>query len=67
MHYAATMKKQITRKLALGITTIRQLDLVVGGASRPRTYGCPSVDTVSCLPPKSDGCFTEVGCPTLTQ
>lgn len=26
---------------------------------RPRTFGCPSVNDVSCLPPKSDGCFSE--------
>lgn len=58
--------KKTTRKLALRTSTVRNLSAVTGGARRPRTYGCPSVDTVSCLPPKSDGCFTEVDCPTIT-
>lgn len=62
--------KKLTRRLGLRALTIRHLSPVVGGITiepRPRTYGCPSEGTVSCLPPKSDGCFTEVGCPTITQ
>lgn len=60
--------KKTTRKLALRTSTVRNLSAVTGGklSPRPRTYGCPSVDTVSCLPPKSDGCYTEVDCPTIT-
>jgi hypothetical protein len=64
-----------TAKLRLQMSTIRNLSAVSGGRTggggtlepRPRTYGCPSVDGVGCLPPKSDGCFTEVDCPTITQ
>ncbi|HEY0986864.1 MAG TPA: hypothetical protein VFD36_04015 [Kofleriaceae bacterium] len=62
--------KKLTRKLGLRALTIRNLTSVAGGRTlepHPHTYGCPSQDTVSCLPPKSDGCFTEVGCPTITQ
>jgi hypothetical protein len=54
------------KRLNLRSETIRsltkgQLDVVFGGADgpKPRTYACPSVDTVSCLPPKSDGCYTQ--------
>lgn len=59
--------KKTSKKLSLRTTTVRNLDVVAGGRERPRTYGCPSVNDVSCLPPKSDGCFTEVNCPTITQ
>ena len=65
------MKK--TGQLVLRTTTVRNLSAVVGGRARetleprPRTYGCPSQDTVGCLPPRSDGCYTEVDCPTITQ
>lgn len=57
------MKKlnKTSRKLGLRSLTIRHLTPVTGGITiepHPRTYGCPSVDTVSCLPPKSDGCYT---------
>lgn len=65
--------KKISQKLALRTSTIRNLNGIAGGAPaggtlapRPRTYGCPET-TAGCLPPKSDGCFTEVNCPTITQ
>ena len=64
--------KKITQKLSLRTSTVRNLNAVAGGARattlepRPRTYGCPD-GTAGCLPPKSDGCFTEVSCPTITQ
>jgi hypothetical protein len=59
---ALTMKKTIHRKLDLRALTLRHLTTVTGGITiepRPHSYGCPSVDTVSCLPPKSDGCYTQ--------
>jgi hypothetical protein len=71
LQWRPCMKK--TKQLILRTTTVRNLSAVIGGRARetleprPRTYGCPSEDTVGCLPPKSDGCFTEVGCPTITQ
>ena len=61
--------KKITRRLGLRALTIRNLTAVAGGITiepHPRTYGCPSQDTVTCHP-KSDGCYTEVSCPTITQ
>lgn len=46
------------------ITELRSIEkhTVNGGiviSPHPKTYGCPSVDGVGCLPPKSEGCFSE--------
>lgn len=65
--------KKTSQKLALRTSIVRTLTGIAGGVAaagtlepRPRTYGCPE-RTSGCLPPKSDGCFTEVNCPTITQ
>jgi hypothetical protein len=63
------MKKITHGKLTLRSLTIQNLSHVSGGATAqrfPRETAQPSVCNVSCLPPKSDGCYTD-GCPTETQ
>lgn len=63
------MKKiKLARKLRLGTLTVRDLTAAVGGteAPFPRETAQPSVCNVGCLPPKSNGCYTN-GCPTETQ
>jgi hypothetical protein len=58
-----TMKKiqKPARKFELTVLTLRNLTPITGGAAQkfPRDTAQPSVCTVSCLPPKSDGCYTE--------
>ena len=60
-------KTKHVRKLDLRRLTIRDLTHAAGGAEDfPRNTAQPSVCKVGCLPPKSDGCYTN-GCPTETQ
>lgn len=58
------MKKiqKSSRKLELTAITVRNLTEITGGIDAqpfPRPTAQPSACTVSCLPPKSDGCYTQ--------
>ena len=60
--------KKTNQKLSLRQLTVHNLAHVTGGIEQkfPRETAQPSVCNVSCLPPKSDGCYSTA-CPTETK